>query len=396
MIWKPPLRFGMFTAPVHVPGRNPTLYLEQDLQLIELLDRLGYDEAWIGEHHSGGSEIIASPEVFLAAASQRTRRIKLGTGVVSLPYHHPLTVAGRIVLLDHLSRGRVLFGVGPGALPSDAFMLGIDPTQTRPRMEESLEAVMALLRSEEPVTRRTDWFELVEAQLNLRPFQHPHPELCVATTVSPNGARAAGRFGGGLLSLTASSPSGRDTLAEQWEIWNALAEEHGQTVSRDRWRLVAPIHVAETREQALADIDYGIPFWIHYFTSIVRIPGAPDTRDVETFKRWLVESRTAVVGTPDDVAEMIEQLIDYSGGFGCFVAMAHDWATPERTRNSYELLASEVFPRFQGSADWPKRSHDWAFEKSEGFMERQMLAGEQARERHVRDMEGRAKKEPES
>ncbi len=113
-------------APFHPAGQNPTLALERRVELIVRLDELSYDEAWIGEHHSAGFEIIASPEVFMAVASQRTRNIRLGTGVSSLPYHHPLILADRMVLLDHLTRGRVMFGVGPGALPSDAFMMGID------------------------------------------------------------------------------------------------------------------------------------------------------------------------------------------------------------------------------------------------------------------------------
>src|SRR3954465_8601708 len=120
------MRFGIFMAPFHPVGQNPTLALHRDLDLIEHLDRLGYDEAWIGEHHSAGYEIIAAPEVFIAAAAERTRRIRFGTAVVSDRYHHPLMVADRIMQLDHQTRGRVMFGVGPGALPSDAFMMGID------------------------------------------------------------------------------------------------------------------------------------------------------------------------------------------------------------------------------------------------------------------------------
>ena len=120
------LDFGIFLAPFHPVNENPTLSLQRDFELIEWLDRLGYDEAWIGEHHSAGYEIIASPEVFIAAAAERTRHIRLGTGVSSVPYHHPLMLADRIMQLDHLTRGRVMFGVGPGALPSDAFMMGIE------------------------------------------------------------------------------------------------------------------------------------------------------------------------------------------------------------------------------------------------------------------------------
>ena len=125
------LRFGFFLAPFHPVGQNPTLALERDLQLIEHLDALGFDEAWFGEHHSAGYEIIASPEVFIAAAARRTKQIRLGTGVSSLPYHHPFMLADRMVLLDHLTRGHVMLGVGPGALPSDAFMMGIDPAKQR-------------------------------------------------------------------------------------------------------------------------------------------------------------------------------------------------------------------------------------------------------------------------
>src|ERR671933_2657126 len=148
-----PLRFGIFLAPFHPAGQNPTTALERDLELIVRLDELGYDEAWIGEHHSAGYEIIASPEVFIAAAAQRTRHIRLGTGVSSLPYHHPLMLADRMVLLDHLTKGRIMLGCGPGALPSDAYMMGIEVARQREMMEQSLEVILALLAGEE-VTRQ--------------------------------------------------------------------------------------------------------------------------------------------------------------------------------------------------------------------------------------------------
>src|SRR6476646_1828333 len=157
-----PLHFGIFHAPFHPVGQNPTLALHQDVELLEHLDMLGFDEAWIGEHHSAGYEIIASPEVFIAHVAQRTSRIRLGTGVSSLPYHHPFMLADRMVLLDHLTRGRAMFGVGPGALPSDAFMMGIDVARQRDMMEEALEAILRLLDGE-VVTMSTDWFTLNDA-----------------------------------------------------------------------------------------------------------------------------------------------------------------------------------------------------------------------------------------
>ncbi len=144
------LTFGIFLAPFHRLGENPTLAIDRDLELIQWLDHLGFDEAWIGEHHSAGWELIASPELIIAAAAEKTRHIKLGSGVTSLPYHHPFLVAQRWVQLDHMTRGRAMLGCGPGALTSDAYMLGIEPSTQRPRMMQAMDAIMALLKMEEP------------------------------------------------------------------------------------------------------------------------------------------------------------------------------------------------------------------------------------------------------
>ncbi len=191
-------------APFHAPGHNPTISLESDLRLIEHLDMLGYDEAWIGEHHSAGSEIIASPEIFIMAAAARTKNIKLGTGVVSLPYHNPLWVAERMVLLDHLTRGRVMLGVGPGALPTDAAMLGLVPTQMRPLLEDYMEILVHLLTSEEPISYEGEHLTFKDARLHLRPYSDPLFDLAVAAVASPSGPRMAVKYGAGLLSLGAT------------------------------------------------------------------------------------------------------------------------------------------------------------------------------------------------
>src|SRR5947209_8034360 len=294
-----PLRFGIFLAPFHPAGQNPTLAIERDLELIVRLDQLGYDEAWIGEHHSAGFEIIASPEVFIAAAAQRTVNIRLGTGVSSLPYHHPLILADRMVLLDHLTRGRVMFGVGPGALPSDAFMMGIDPNNQRRMMEESLEAILLLLTSEEPVNYETDWFVLRDARLQLRPYTHPRFEVAVAAQVSPSGPRAAGRFGLSLLSLGATSTGGFDVLGSHWQVMEERAEEFGTTVDRAKWRLVGPMHIAETREQAAKDVEHGLEDWLDYFRRVAALPLAPEG-DTRSSVQTMNESGLSVIGTPDD------------------------------------------------------------------------------------------------
>ncbi|NDD98485.1 MAG: LLM class flavin-dependent oxidoreductase, partial [Actinobacteria bacterium] len=163
------LQFGTFLAPHHPVGENPTLQFQSDLDFAAHLDRLGFDEFWCGEHHSSGWEMIASPEMFLAAAGQRTHNIRLGTGVISLPYHHPFNVAQRIVQLDHMTKGRAMFGTGPGALPSDAWTLGIDPMVQRDRQDEAMGVILRLLRGEERFSHESDWFTLRDAQLQLLP-----------------------------------------------------------------------------------------------------------------------------------------------------------------------------------------------------------------------------------
>jgi len=380
-----PRWFGIFLAPFHPCGQNPTLALERDLELLQHLDRLGFDEAWIGEHHSAGYEIIASPEVFIATAAERTRHLRLGTGVSSLPYHHPLLLADRMVLLDHLTRGRVLFGVGPGALPSDAFMMGIQPARQRDMMEESLEAILALLNTEEPITRETDWFTLRDARLQLRPYQRPHFEVAVAAQVSPAGPRAAGRFGCGLLSIGATSMGGFDALGYHWGIMEERAAEFGTSVDRRRWRLVGPMHLADTREQAARDVAFGLHEWVDYFQRVAALPLAPDAADHDSLVEAINASGFAVIGTPDDAVAQIRRLAEKSGGFGTYLLMAHEWADREQTLRSYELFSRYVMPELQRSAGTLVASRDWAAENRPTFIGAATDAIRSAIERHTEE-----------
>ena len=362
------LKFGIFLAPFHPVGQNPTLALERDLQLIEHLDELGFEEAWFGEHHSAGYEIIASPEVFIAAVAQRTKHIRLGTGVSSLPYHHPFMLADRLVLLDHLTRGRLMIGVGPGALPSDAFMMGIDPARQRDMMEESLEAILLLLEGREPVTMETDWFKLVGARLQMRPYQRPYPEVAVAAQVSPAGPRAAGKFGCSLLSIGATSAGGFDVLGAHWDVMDERAHEFDTTIDRSKWRLVGPMHIADTKEQAIKDVEFGLEEWVDYFQRVAALPLAPDTTNFETLVDALNASGFAVIGTVEDAIAQVARLRTQSKGFGTFLLMGHEWADTEATRHSYELVARYVAPEFQDSSSTLTASRDWAAENRPEFI----------------------------
>ena len=359
------MRFGAFIAPFHPVRENPTLAIERDLELVQWMDTLGYDEAWIGEHHSAGYELIASPEVFIATAAERTRHIRLGTGVASLPYHHPLMVAERLNQLDHITRGRVMLGAGPGALPSDAFMMGIPVASQRDRMDEALAVIVRLLRGE-TVTHKSDWFELCEARLQMTPWSRPSIEMAVASQVSPTGATAAGRHGVGLLSIGATSTGGFNALASNWAIAEQTAKEHGQTMDRAGWRLVGPMHIAETREQARADVAFGLKDWMYYFTDVAALPMAVDTSG--DLVDALIATGLAVVGTPDDAIAQIERLEKQSGGFGAFLMLDHNWAPWSQKKHSYELMARYVFPRFQASNLNREQSLGWARDNRPAFV----------------------------
>ncbi len=363
-----PLKFGMFMAPFHPTGQNPTAALERDLDVVVLLDRLGYDEAWIGEHHSAGYEIIASPELFIATAAERTRHIRFGTGVVSLPYHHPFMVAQRLVQLDHLTRGRVMLGCGPGSLPSDAFMLGIDPATQRDRMEEALGVILQLLRSDEPVTHESEWFTLRDARLHLKPYTRPHPEVAVAAMISPSGPRAAGKHGVSMLSIGATQKAGIDLLSQHWSVMEERSEQFATTPDRRNWRLVSQVHIAETKEQAYRDVEYGLEAYIEYFRKVAALPMIPEGTQ-EHPAELMNATGAGVVGTPDDLGDFIDHLIEMSdGGFGTFLIQAHEWANPVATRRSFELIAQHVMARFQGSAIRPAEQRDWAAANRQEFM----------------------------
>ncbi|HVW29074.1 MAG TPA: LLM class flavin-dependent oxidoreductase [Polyangiaceae bacterium] len=352
------LRTGIFLAPFHPLDEDPTEALHRDLELVEYLDRIGYDEAWIGEHHSGGFEIIASPELFIAAAAMRTKRIKLGTGVVSLPYHNPLMVADRIIQLDHMTRGRVMFGVGPGLLPSDAFMLGIDPRTQRDRMLQALDVILRLMRGE-TVTEKTDWYELKSARCQLLPYTHPTPEIAVASSVTPSGGRAAGKYGLGMLCVAATASAGFDALEANWRIACELAERRGARMDPERLRLVGPMHLAATREKARTNVREGLLKWAEYFLKVNPLMRDLDLTAEGDLADKLVASGRAVIGTPDDAIAQIERLEAKQGHFGAFLHMAHNWAPFDATKESYELFARHVLPRFNASNAARVASLDW-------------------------------------
>ena len=362
------LKFGAFLAPHHPIGEHPMLQLRNDIKFAAHLDSLGFDEFWVGEHHSTGWEVIASPEMFLAAAAEHTHRIRLGTGVISLPYHHPFNVAQRMVQLDHMTGGRVILGTGPGALPSDAYMLGIDPMTQRDRQDEAIGVIKRLLAGER-VTHESDWFTLKDARLQLFPLQEEMP-MVTASSISPSGMTLAGKYGIGVLSIGSNSDAGLAALPTQWGFAEEAAKKHGKTVDRKNWRVLMSWHIAETREEARVQARDGLMKWHNEYTvgTLMR-PGAEafKTPDEAVDQTAFVDGAAAVIGTPDDLVAAIRKLHDSAGGFGVVLGFAHDWANRENTLRSWDLVARYVIPEIQGLLEGYRTSRAYVVEHRESF-----------------------------
>ncbi|MBD5605505.1 MAG: LLM class flavin-dependent oxidoreductase, partial [Candidatus Eremiobacteraeota bacterium] len=323
--------------------------LERNAAVIKLMDELDFDEAWIGEHHSAGTELIAEPFMFITYVAAQTKRIKLGTGVLTLPYHNPLWVADRAILADHLTRGRFMLGLGPGSLPTDAIMIGLDPSELRQALHDDADVLFRLIDGE-TVTAKSKRYDLVDARCQLAPYADPSFEIAVAATASQAGPLLAGRYGAGLLSLGATAQETFDVLALHWDVYAAEAQKYGKVADRSKWRLVGPMHIAETKEQAIEDVRYGFDEFCEYTQKTLALPtfraaGATFEERIA----WINETGLGVIGSPEDAVKQIKRLEEQSGGFGCYMTMANDWANWEATKRHYELFARHVMPHFQQS-----------------------------------------------
>jgi limonene 1,2-monooxygenase len=369
------MRFGAFMAPFHArPGENPTLGLHRDLEIAQHLDRLGYDEIWFGEHHSGGVEIIGSPELFSAWVAGQTSRIKIGAGVVSLPYHNPLWVAERAILLDHLTRGRFMLGIGPGALATDADMIGLDPGELRNYLQQDFPILMRLLRSNDLISIDTGRYRLVDARVQLDPYSDF--DIAVTSIFTPSGPMLAGRFGLGLLQLSGLTPESLAVLPKHWKAVEAQAVKYGTTVQPKDWRVVSIMHIAETKDQAIEEVRYGLDNYFNYFQDVVgqeRYNAAG--RTFEKRLEWAMDTGNAVIGTPDDAIAKLHEMDEAAGGrVGAFLHWATDWASPDATKKNYTLFAQQVVPAFQGTLDRLESSKSWVSRNS-GELTSQLNSG---------------------
>jgi limonene 1,2-monooxygenase len=279
-----------------------------------------------------------------------------------------------------MTRGRAMFGVGPGALVHDALKIGIDPGEQRRMMEEAFDVIVRLMRGE-VVNKKTDWFNITDAQLQLRPYTRPTMELAVAAARSPSGSVLAGKYGVGMLSIGGTAPAQMERHTANWGLYEETARAHGHIPDRKDWRVVGFFHIAETREQARQNVRFGVQPFANYFRDVATFPIIPP--DVGDPIEWLIETGTACIGTPDDAIAYIERLIEGSGGFGVLCELAQNWADWEQTKRHYELMARFVHPHFQNSCDLLRGSYDYAVGHRVDFVGQASAAIQKAIDEHA-------------
>jgi len=339
-----PTRFSIFLQPIHEPRENPTYALERDLQLIEHLDVLGFDEVFVGEHHSTGWQYVCSPEIFIATAAARTKHIKFGTGVIPLAIHNPLFVAENLSLLDHLTRGRVILGMGPGGgLKSDPYVLGV-PLEAQPkRFIEAFDVIMHLLTSVEPLSIKTDWFELENAVLQLRPYSYPHMPVALVTGGNKETLTRIGKHG--TRWLVGGKP---ENFQSNWSLIEQAAKEANKTASKDDIYVPINLHLAESKSQAINNIREGASKERFEFST--RVSGSPlPPVSKEDWPEHLASRPTDIIGTPDDAIEALSSITTQTGA-GSILIGNKEWASPEAIKKSYELFARYVMPEFKHSS----------------------------------------------
>lgn len=340
------LKTGVFFMPEHRPDANPTEALKRDIDQIVLAEELGFDEVWIGEHHSGGREIVPCAEIMIAYAAALTKRITLGTGVISLPYHHPFQVAERAAFLEHFTEGRFILGVGAGGLPSDMELFDIPPEETRPMMAESLEMILKIFNTDGPVSYKGKYWEMNNMELNVKPYTKPHPPIAIAGLATLNSFTIAAQKGLIPLSVMFSPVH---ILKQHGEVLDKVSKEHGRPSPRPEWRITRVIYVAETTEQAWKDIRAGAEdTYYNYLFKIGLRPLAkvdPDMPDEDVTVDYMAETTPWIVGDPDECVRRIHKLKEEIGDFGCLLITQYDWTTPEKWAKSLELFAKYVKPR---------------------------------------------------
>jgi len=355
------MRLGYFAMPLHPPGANPADTMDDDLAQLVQLERLGYEEAWIGEHFTAQWENIPCPDLFIAKALALTTTMTLATGVSCLPNHTPLMLAQRIAQLDQMARGRFYWGVGSGGFPGDFQLAGVDGKSGEQRdiTRTMLDLVLELWKDPKPGRYETDRWRFtvpepqddIGLQLHLKPYQQPHPPIGVAGVSSKSETLVlAGERGYLPLSINFVPPR---ILKSHWQSVEQGAARAGLTADRATWRIARDVYVADTDARARREAiggTLGRDYRDYFLRLIPKLRGFemlkadPAMPDSHVTLEYLCD-HIWIVGSPDTVARKLAALADEVGGFGMLLAIAHEWQPREGWERSMTLLAREVLPR---------------------------------------------------
>ncbi|MCU1480449.1 MAG: monooxygenase [Subtercola sp.] len=350
------MKFGVFAMPEHPPIENWTFSYDRDIASMVEAERLGFEEYWIGEHHTAGYENVPVPEFMIAKASAVTSRIKLGTGVVNLPYQEPFQVAERLAFLDRLTHGRLLFGFGGGGLPTDQTLFELDRSEAAPRTTEALEIISQLLNSPDPVTYKGQFWDYHGRQLQVGPYQE-NPQFAFAGLTGTHNYRRAGEKGWAALSIYVTPadngdyPHAPDLLGHGKALdEGAIAAGRSAEEARKSWRVTREVYVSDNKNQAMAEIREGVKRSYDYLMNVGM--GALMKKDVEMpdsdlTMEWMMEETPWIIGSPEDCIRSIHELRDQVGDFGTLLINGRDWVTTDRWNRSLELFARYVMPPFQ-------------------------------------------------
>jgi alkanesulfonate monooxygenase SsuD/methylene tetrahydromethanopterin reductase-like flavin-dependent oxidoreductase (luciferase family) len=354
------VQYGLFTMPSHPPERSLYDGHQWDLQVLRWADELGFQEAWIGEHHTAPWEPHPAPDLLIAQALLQTERIRLAPGGFLLPYHHPAELANRVAMLDHLAQGRLNFGVAASGLPSDWAMFNVDGTsgQNREMTREALDIILKLWTEDEPFDYDGKYWRVSKTGLmydtlkpHIMPFQRPHPPIGVAgLSKGSDTLKLAGERGFIPLSLNLNPAY----VASHWEAVEEGARRTGRTPNRSEWRLVREVFVAETDEQAhrlslgaMMGRQYR-EYWLTllgHFGFLDYLKHDPDLPDSAVTPEYCAEHNW-LMGSPETVARKLHEVYEQVGGFGVLLVYCFDYAeNPEAWHTSMRLLVEEVAPR---------------------------------------------------
>ncbi len=356
------MKLGFFTMPLHPLGSKQHETMADDLEQIKFLDKIGFHEAWVGEHFTAEWENIPAPDIFLAHALAHTKNIILGTGVSCLAQHNPFMLAHRIAVLDNLAKGRFYWGIGAGSFIGDFKAFGVDASigEHRDLMNESLDFILDLWNDPKPGNyKNTKWSFTVPERMEdvglgvyTKPYQKPHPPIAVAgITEKSESLKTAGKNDWIPMSINFVP---QKSLKGHWESYEEGAKEAGIVADRSKWRIARDIYVAETTEQAIEDVKNGTlarDFTDYFFKLIPKIRGNLDIfktdksmTDEEVTIDYMIKNLW-IVGSPEDVTRQIKELYDYVGGFGVLLIMGHEWKPLDKWQNSMNLLVNEVIPK---------------------------------------------------